>query len=188
MRMNKSDNINKYIILALIAHSMFLVSFTINRSVSDITKIGETGMTIQMIILETSDEIYEKSISSEELRNKTEDSEKEQQVLIDNRAVGDKSKNIYDTYYGRVRQIIDANKSYPLLARQRKQEGSPKVSFTILKNGIVEKLSVDSSGYRILDREARRIIMISSPFPEIPASMNKDSIDLTIPINFKLNN
>ena len=117
-------------------------------------------MTIQMIILETSDEIYEKSFSSEELRNKTEDSEKEQQVLIDNRAVGDKSKNIYDTYYGRVRQIIDANKSYPLLARQRKQEGSPKVSFTILKNGIVEKLSVDSSGYRILDREARRIIMI----------------------------
>ena len=108
--------------------------------------------------------------------------------MIDNRAVGDKSKNIYDTYYGRVRQIIDANKSYPLLARQRKQEGSPKVSFTILKNGIVEKLSVDSSGYRILDREARRIIMISSPFPEIPDSMNKDSIDLTIPINFKLNN
>ena len=186
--MNKSDNINKYIILALIVHSMFLVSFTINRSVSDITKIGETGMTIQMMILETSDEIYEKNFSSEELRNKTEDSEKEQQVLIDNRAVGDKSKNIYDTYYGRVRQIIDANKSYPLLARQRKQEGSPKVSFTILKNGIVEKLSVDSSGYRILDREARRIIMISSPFPEIPDSMNKDSIDLTIPINFKLNN
>jgi TonB family protein len=52
----------------------------------------------------------------------------------------------------------------------------------------VEKLSIDSSGYRILDREARRIIMISSPFPEIPDSMNKDSIDLTIPINFKLNN
>ena len=186
--MNKSDNINKYIILALITHSMFLISFTMNKSVSDITKIGETGMTIQMIVLETSDEIYEKNFSSEEIRNKTEDTEKEQQVMIDNRAVGDKSKNVYDTYYGRVRQIIDANKNYPLLARQRKQEGSPKVSFTILKNGIVEKLSVDSSGYRILDREARRIIMISSPFPEIPDSMNKDSIDLTIPINFKLNN
>lgn len=186
--MNKSDNINKYIILALITHSMFLISFTMNKSVSDITKIGETGMTIQMIVLETSDEIYEKNFSSEEIRNKTEDTEKEQQVMIDNRAVGDKSKNVYDTYYGRVRQIIDANKNYPLLARQRKQEGSPKVSFTILKNGIIEKLSIDSSGYRILDREARRIIMISSPFPEIPDSMNKDSIDLTIPINFKLNN
>ena len=98
--MNKSDNINKYIILALITHSMFLISFTMNKSVSDITKIGETGMTIQMIILETSDEIYEKNFSSEEIRNKTEDTEKEQQVMIDNRAVGDESENIYDTYYG----------------------------------------------------------------------------------------
>ena len=75
-----------------------------------------------------------------------------------------------------------------MLARQRKQEGSPIVSFTILKNGIVEKIAVVSSGHRLLDREARRIIMISSPFPEIPASMDKDSIDLTIPINFRLNN
>ena len=85
-------------------------------------------------------------------------------------------------------QIIDENKSYPLLARQRKQEGSPIVSFTILKNGIVEKITIVSSGHRLLDREARRIIMLSSPFPEIPNSMKKDSIDLTVPINFKLNN
>ena len=87
-----------------------------------------------------------------------------------------------------MRQIIDSNKSYPLLARQRKMEGSPKVTFTILKNGIVEKITIMSSGHRILDREARRIIMVSSPFPEIPSSMNKNSIELTIPINFKLNN
>ena len=186
--MIKSDNINKYIILALLVHTLLLVSFSIQKSVNDITTIGETGMAIQMMILETSDEVYEKNFASEEIRNKTEDSEKEQQVLLDNRAVGEKSKNTYDTYFGRVRQIIDSNKSYPLLARQRKQEGSPKVSFTILKNGIVEKITVSSSGYRILDREARRIIMISSPFPEIPNSMDKDSIDLTIPINFRLNN
>ena len=138
--MIKSDNINKYIFLALIVHSMFLISFSINKSVNDITTIGETGMTIQMIVLETSDEIYEKSFASEEIRNKTEDSEKDQQVLIDNRDVGEKSETTYDTYFGRVRQIIDSNKSYPLLARQRKQEGSPIVSFTILQNGIVENI------------------------------------------------
>ena len=186
--MNRSDNINKYIVLALILHSLFLVTFSINKSVNDITTIGETGMAIQMMILETSDEVYEKSIAAEEIRNKTNDSEEEQQVLLDNRKVGEESLNTYDTYYGRIRQIIDSNKRYPLLARQRKIEGSPKVQFTILKNGIVEKISVISSGHRILDREARRIIMISSPFPEIPPSMNKNYIDLTIPINFKLNN
>ena len=186
--MNRSDNINKYIVLALLLHSLFLVTFSITKSVNDITTIGETGMAIQMMILETSDEVYEKSIAAEEIRNKTNDSEEEQQVLLDNRKVGEESLNTYDTYYGRIRQIIDSNKSYPLLARQRKIEGSPKVQFTILKNGIVEKISVISSGHRILDREERRIIMISSPFPEIPPSMNKNYIDLTIPINFKLNN
>ncbi len=165
-----------------------IIEDSINKSVNDITTIGETGMAIQMMILETSDEVYEKSFASEEIRNKTNDSEEEQQVLLDNRKVGEESLNTYDTYYGRIRQIIDSNKRYPLLARQRKIEGSPKVQFTILKNGIVEKISVISSGHRILDREARRIIMISSPFPEIPPSMNKNYIDLTIPINFKLNN
>ena len=186
--MNRSDNINKYIVLALLLHSLFLITFSITKSVNDITTIGETGMAIQMMILETSDEVYDKSIASEEIRNKTNDSEEEQQVLLDNRKVGEESLNTYDTYYGRIRQIIDSNKSYPLRARQRNIEGSPKVQFTILKNGIVEKISVISSGHRILDREARRIIMISSPFPEIPPSMNKNYIDLTIPINFKLNN
>jgi protein TonB len=186
--MNRSDNINKYIVLALLLHSLLGVTFSIPKSVNDITTIGETGMAIQMMVLETSDEVYDKSIAAEEIRNKTNDSEEEQQVLLDNRKVGEESLNTYDTYYGRIRQIIDSNKTYPLLARQRKIEGSPKVQFTILKNGIVEKISVISSGHRILDREARRIIMISSPFPEIPSSMNKNYIDLTIPINFKLNN
>lgn len=186
--MNRSDNINKYIVLALLLHSLLGVTFSIPKSVNDITTIGETGMAIQMMVLETNDEVYDKSIAAEEIRNKTNDSEEEQQVLLDNRKVGEESLNTYDTYYGRIRQIIDSNKTYPLLARQRKIEGSPKVQFTILKNGIVEKISVISSGHRILDREARRIIMISSPFPEIPSSMNKNYIDLTIPINFKLNN
>jgi len=186
--MNRSDNISIYIMLALLVHSLFLISFSMNSSVKDITTIGETGMTIQMMILETSDEVYEKTFATEETRNKTEDNELEQKVLLDNRKVGEKSLTTYDTYFGRVRQIIDSNKSYPLLARQRKMEGSPKVTFTILKNGIVEKITIMSSGHRILDREARRIIMVSSPFPEIPSSMNKNSIELTIPINFKLNN
>ena len=183
-----NDSLNIYLLVAFMLHSFFLFSFTIKNSVNDITTIGETGMAIQMIVIEKSDEVYDSSLAAQEIRNVTEDTEKDQQLIMDNRKVGEESLNTYDTYYGRIRQIIDSNKRYPLLARQRKIEGSPKVQFTILKNGIVEKISVISSGHRILDREARRIIMISSPFPEIPPSMNKNYIDLTIPINFKLNN
>ena len=188
MKMNESSKLNKYLLIAFVIHSFFLFSFSLPKTVSDVTTIGETGMKIQMMVLKKSDEVYEKSLVSEEIRNKTEDSEKDQELLMDNRKVGEKSVFTYDTYYGKIRQIIDANKKYPLLSRQRKQEGTPIVTFTILKNGIVDDLNIKSSGHRSLDREARRMIMISSPFPRIPDSVNKKSITLTIPINFRLNN
>ena len=53
---------------------------------------------------------FMKKFASEEIRNKTNDSEEEQQVLLDNRKVGEESLNTYDTYYGRIRQIIDSIK------------------------------------------------------------------------------
>ena len=181
-----NDSLNIYLLVAFMLHSFFLFSFTIKNSVNDITTIGETGMAIQMIVIEKSDEVYDSSLAAQEIRNITEDTEKDQQLIMDNRKVGEKSVYTYDTYYGRIRQIIDSNKKYPLRSRQRREEGSPIVTFTILKNGIVKNLTVKSSGHRSLDREATRMIMMSSPFPQIPNSVNKESITLTIPINFKL--
>ena len=69
---------------------------------------------------------------------------------------------------------------------QRRQEGTPVVEFTILKNGEVTNLSVSSSGYRLLDREAQKIVLKYSPLPPIPDSLGKSSIDLRVPINFNL--
>ena len=188
IQMNEISKLNKYLVIAFIMHLFFLFTLTSPQTINDITTIGETGMTIQMMVLKKSDEVYDKSLASEEIRNKTEDSEKDQEMLMDNREVGEESKYTYDTYYGKIRQIIDGNKKYPLLSRQRKQEGTPTVMFTILKNGVVTNLSIKSSGHRSLDREARRMIMISSPFPKIPDSVNEESISLTIPINFRLKN
>ena len=75
MQMNESSKLNKYLLIAFIMHSFFLFSFSLPRTVNDITTIGETGMQIQMMVLKKSDEVYEKSLASEEIRNKTEDSE-----------------------------------------------------------------------------------------------------------------
>ena len=188
IQMNEITKLNKYLLIAFAIHLFFLFTLTSPKTVNDITTIGETGMKIQMMVLKKSDEVYDESLASEEIRNKTEDSEKDQEMLMDNREVGEKSEYTYDTYYGKIRQTIDANKKYPLLSRQRKEEGTPKVMFTILKNGVVTNLSIKSSGYRSLDREARRMIMISSPFPKIPDSVSEESISLTIPINFRLKN
>ena len=143
MMTHRNDNINNYLFIAFFIHSMFLLfAFTTKLFVNDITTVGETGMTIQMIVLEKSEEVFEKSLASQQETVESDDAEKDQQVLMDNRKAGDKTNYTYDTYYGRVRQIIDSNKSYPTLAKQRRQEGSPKVSFTILKNGVNTNVSV----------------------------------------------
>ena len=71
---------------------MFLLfAFTTKLFVNDITTVGETGMTIQMIVLEKSEEVFEKSLASQQETVESDDAEKDQQVLMDNRKAGDES-------------------------------------------------------------------------------------------------
>ena len=102
-------------------------------------------------------------------------------LLIDVSNVGNKDSLLI---YNEIKKIL--NKKYPILSLQRRQEGTPVVEFTILKNGNVTNLTVSSSGFRLLDRDAQKIVLKSSPFPPIPDSILKKSIDLRIPINFNL--
>ena len=183
----QSDQLNKYILISLVIHILFFISFKSTYMKQDISQIGEQGMQIQMVLIQDkTDDIQEdESVLSEE-KEILKEIEQEQQAIFDNRIQGDKAEKIYQSYYGVIRNILDSNKKYPLLSLQRRQEGTPVVEFTILKNGTVTNLSVSSSGYRLLDREAQKIVLKSSPFPPIPNSIGKKSIDLRIPINFNL--
>ena len=183
----QTDQLNKYIFISLVIHMIFFISFKSTYMKQDISQIGEQGMQIQMVLIQdkTDDIQEEESVLSEE-KEILKEIEQEQQAIFDNRIQGDKAEKIYQSYYGVIRNILDSNKKYPLLSLQRRQEGTPVVEFTILKDGTVINLSVSSSGYRLLDREAQKIVLKSSPFPPIPDSIDKKSIDLRIPINFNL--
>ena len=183
----QTDQLNKYILISLVIHMLFFISIKTTYIKQDISQIGEQGMQIQMVLIQdkTDDIQEEESVLSEE-KEILKEIEQEQQAIFDNRIQGDKAEKIYQSYYGVIRNILDSNKKYPLLSLQRRQEGTPVVEFTILQNGAVTNLSVVSSGYRLLDREAQKIVLKSSPFPPIPDSIGKKSIDLRIPINFNL--
>ena len=183
----QTDQLNKYILISLVIHMLFFISFKSTYMKQDISQIGEQGMQIQMVLIQdkTDDIQEEESVLSEE-KEILKEIEQEQQAIFDNRIQGDKAEKIYQSYYGVIRNILDSNKKYPLLSLQRRQEGTPVVEFTILQNGTVTNLTVSSSGYRLLDREAQKIVLKSSPFPPIPDSIGKKSIDLRIPINFNL--
>ena len=183
----QTDNLNRYILVSLVIHAFFLMSLSITNNQKDISQIGEQGMQIQMVLIrDQQDDVEdEESINSSE-KKMIKSEEKEEQAIVDNRLQGDRTNKIYQSYYGVVRSMLDSNKKYPLLSLQRRQEGTPIVEFTILQNGDVINIDITSSGFRLLDREAQKIVLKSAPFPPIPKSLGKNRIDLRVPINFSL--
>ena len=183
----QTDNLNKYVLVSLVIHAFFLMSLSITNKQKDISQIGEQGMQIQMVLIrDQQDDVQdEESINSSE-KKMIKSEEKEEQAIVDNRLQGDRTNKIYQSYYGVVRSMLDSNKKYPLLSLQRRQEGTPIVEFTILQNGDVINVDITSSGFRLLDREAQKIVLKSAPFPPIPKSLGKNRIDLRVPINFSL--
>ena len=183
----QTDNLNKYIGISLVIHAFFLMTITSSNIQRDISQIGEQGMQIQMVLIrDQNDDVQDENSLSSSEKKIIKREEKQEQAVVDNRTQGDRTNKIYQTYYGIVRSMLDSNKKYPLLSLQRRQEGTPIVEFTILQNGSVVDLKITSSGFRLLDREAQKIVLISAPFPPIPRSLGKDQIDLRVPINFSL--
>ena len=183
----QTDNLNLYVLASIMIHALFLTTINSTYIQRDISQIGEQGMQIQMVLLSDDDIDIKDDDSIDAAEKKViKKQEKENQAIVDNRLQGDRTNKIYQSYYGVIRSILDSNKKYPLLALQRRQEGTPVVEFTILKNGEVINLKVNSSGYRLLDREAQKIVLKSAPFPSIPDSLAKKKIDLRVPINFNL--
>ena len=183
----QTDNLSKYLVVSIIIHAFFLMSLSSSNIQRDISQIGEQGMQIQMVLIrDDNDDVQDDDSLSSSEKKIIKREEKQEQAVVDNRTQGDRTNKIYQSYYGIVRSMLDSNKKYPLLSLQRRQEGTPVVEFTIIRNGDVTDVKVTSSGYRLLDREAQKIVMKSAPFPPIPKSLGKDKIDLRVPINFSL--
>ena len=135
--MNDQQTFLNYFVLAFVVHLMVLITLTTVHFTSDVTKSGDLDMDVQIFIMKQEINPVEETNIAESIEKKIEEKVDEQQVIMDNRKAGDKTVQTFDTWHGRVRQIIDSNKSYPLLSRQRKEEGTAVVKFTILKNGKV---------------------------------------------------
>lgn len=67
------------------------------------------------------------------------------------------------------------NLNYPEEARQKKLYGSLRVTVNILADGNVERVEIDrSSGSKILDEAAIRIIKMAAPYAPFPEDIRKD--------------
>jgi protein TonB len=73
------------------------------------------------------------------------------------------------------------NLNYPAQARQQKIFGQLRMTVSIRADGSVESVEVNkSSGKRILDAAAVRIVKLAAPYAPFPADMRKDTDILSI--------
>ena len=82
---------------------------------------------------------------------------------------------------------LNKHKKYPHEARKNGHEGVAGVSFTIDRSGKVISSHLDkSSGSDLLDQEAIEVLQRASPFPTPPSDVPNVTINLSLPIQFRI--
>lgn len=78
-------------------------------------------------------------------------------------------------------------KQYPSQARRKGREGSPRIAFTMSRDGkVMDVWLVQSSGTDVLDRAAQELIRRAEPLPALPDEVEELQLTLTVPINYSL--
>ena len=100
--------------------------------------------------------------------------------------IGARAKSAVEAQYledWRIKVERIGNLNYPIEARQQKVFGSLRLSVSINADGSLGPIEVSqSSGHRILDAAAMRIVKLAAPYPPIPGDIlkeYKDGINIT---------
>lgn len=84
---------------------------------------------------------------------------------------------------------IAKHKSYPRIAARRGWQGKVLLDLEIDGTGRVLSAKVkQSSGHKVLDKQALKMVEKASPFPMPPLALRDGSFSLTVPVSFKLDN
>ncbi len=91
------------------------------------------------------------------------------------------------TWTTRLLERLERNKKYPVAARNRRQEGTAHVLFSIDRAGRLLSAKIQkSSGSSALDGEALDLLKRSAPFTNPPQELAGDHIPFAVPIIFRI--
>ncbi|MCB2074093.1 MAG: energy transducer TonB [Novosphingobium sp.] len=90
-------------------------------------------------------------------------------------------------YYALISAHLNRKKRYPKEAKKALQEGIVTVRFTVHRDGSVSNVSIKrGSGHELLDRATLDLMQRVAPLPRMPSSMKRDSVMLSLPIDYSL--
>jgi periplasmic protein TonB len=82
---------------------------------------------------------------------------------------------------------LERHKEYPRGARLRRIEGTTLLYFVMDRSGRVIDYRIEkSSGFELLDHEVEAMIRRAQPLPAIPKDMNRQRLELVVPVQFLL--
>lgn len=98
-----------------------------------------------------------------------------------------KAKQQQVDYLSLVSAHLNRKKHYPSEAKKARQQGIVTVRFTVDRDGNVSGVSIKrSSGHDILDRATLDLLARVAPLPRMPKSITRDSIIVSLPIDYSL--
>lgn len=97
------------------------------------------------------------------------------------------SQESTDDYIVRLRAWLARHKEYPQAARQTEIQGTVRLYLVVDQAGNVRELRItQSSGSALLDRAAQQMVERAEPLPRMPATMQRNRLELIVPIVFSL--
>ncbi len=90
-------------------------------------------------------------------------------------------------YFSLISAHLNRRKTYPTDAKKARQEGVVTVRFSVDRNGNVSNVSIrKSSGHDILDAATLQLLQRVAPLPRMPAAMQRDTVTVSLPIDYSL--
>jgi protein TonB len=90
-------------------------------------------------------------------------------------------------YLAAIMRQLNRHKFYPAALKKAKTEGKVVLQFTLNPAGEVTASRVQAgSGHAELDQAALQMLLRANPLPAIPAYMNRNSLTLSIPVEYSL--
>ncbi len=121
--------------------------------------------------------------SEPEVQPQVQECEPESQPQISQ----DELDTLKASYLQELKNVIEAQKSYPKTAKRLKQEGSVEVMFTVLKNGTITNVKLNApSRFTRLNSAAVETLKRVSIFKPIPNELNMQSWEIVVPISYTL--
>lgn len=93
--------------------------------------------------------------------------------------------DIRSLYKAQLRSKIEENKFYPPMSRRLRQEGTVVVAFTLLKDGHIIDVKLESpSKYERLNASALEAVMKVKRFMPIPNELGENKMDIKVPLKY----